>query len=97
MFEEKFLKRSRETKFRKNGNYNSLAFVKQRLKLGFNFYFLFSMREAYFLGCWMILGLLLAPAWWVGIGFSWYDCTASFGYASDSPIKKNVISHQRLL
>jgi hypothetical protein len=72
MGEENFKKRSRETKFRKNGNDNSLAFVKQRLPLGFIFLCSRnkSMREAYFLGCWMILGLLLAPAWWVGIGFS---------------------------
>merc|ERR1719154_189347 len=41
---------------------------------------------SYFLGCWMILGLLRLVFSWVGIGFSWNALTASLGNASSSPV-----------
>merc|ERR1719154_774789 len=41
---------------------------------------------SYFLGCWMILGLLRLVFSWVGIGFSWKALTASLGKASSSPV-----------
>ena len=40
--------------------------------------------SAYFLGCWIILGLWEAPLSCVGIGFSWKDLTASAGKADSS-------------